>query len=192
MNNKLAQLKKDLYFEKTLKGQEMKFFSTWGLFSPEKIDEGSEFLINNLDVRENDLFLDLGCGYGAIGLTAAKLSSQGKAHLIDKDFVAIDYAKKNAKTNGLENCEIYLSNGFSQVPRIKFDVIASNLPAKVSKEFFWILFLEAKEHLKENGKFYVVTISGLKDFIKRNFQEIFGNYEKLGQSKSYTTAMAKK
>lgn len=186
----LDKLKKDIYFEKSLKGQEFKFYSTWGLFSPEGIDEGTELLINHLEIKPNDSSLDLGCGYGAIGLTVAKLAPQGKVHLIDKDFVAVEYSKKNAQANQIENCEIYLSNGFDQIPDIKFDTIISNLPAKVSKELFWIIFLEAQMHLKPGGMFYIVTISGLKEFIKRNFKEVFGNFEKLGQSKTYTTAVA--
>lgn len=186
----LDKLKKDICFEKTLKGHELKFCSTWGLFSQEGIDEGTELLINHLDIKPNDISLDLGCGYGAIGLTVTKLSPQGKVHLIDKDYVAVEYAKKNALLNKIENCEIYLSNTFEKVPEIQFDNIISNLPAKVSKELFWIIFLESKKYLKPGGKLYVVTISGLKEFIKRNFIEIFGNYEKLGQNKTYTTAVA--
>lgn len=188
----LEKLKKDICFKKYLRGYEFEFCTTWGLFSPEKIDEGTEFLINHLEIKPGDLSLDLGCGYGAIGLAAAKLSPQGKVHLVDKDYVAVEYSKKNARLNNINNCEIYLSNAFDCVPAVKFDNIISNLPAKVSKELFWIMFLEAKEHLKKGGKFYVVTISGLKEFIKRNFKEIFGNYEKLGQSKTYTTALAVK
>jgi len=186
----LDELRKDICFEKTLRGQEFKFCSTWGLFSPERVDEGTELLINHLDIKPNDISLDLGCGYGAIGLTVAKLSPQGKVHLVDKDYVAVEYSKKNAQANKIENCEIYLSDAFEKVPDIQFDNIISNLPAKVSKELFWIIFLGSKKYLKPDGKFYVVTISGLKEFIKRNFNEIFGNYEKLGQSKTYTAAVA--
>lgn len=60
----------------------------------------------------------------------------------------------------------------------------------VGKELLWIIFLDSKKHLKPGGKFYVVTISGLKEFIKRNFKEVFGNYEKLGQNKTHTVALA--
>lgn len=170
----------------------MTFYSTWGLFSPKEIDEGSALLIKNVDVGESDQILDIGCGYGSIGLTLAKLAPHGKIHLIDKDFVAIDYTKKNAHINHIDNCEIYLSNGFSHVPDIQFDTIVSNLPAKVGKEFFWILLENSKKHLKPGGKIYVVTISGLRKFIKRNFIEFFGNYEKIDHNKTYTVAMASK
>ena len=136
------------------------------------------------------MILDIGCGYGPIGLTLAKLAPQGNVHLIDKDFVAVEYTKKNAQANHINNYEAYLSNGFSAVPTMQFDCIVSNLPAKVGKELMQILIYEAKEHLKPNGKLYVVTISGLREFIKRTFKECFGNYEKAAQNGTYTVSLA--
>jgi 16S rRNA G1207 methylase RsmC len=188
----IKKIKQDILFSKELRGNTIHFKSTWGLFSPKDVDEGSELLINNVDINPNDITLDIGCGYGPIGLAIAKLSPLGKVHLIDKDYVAVEYARKNAELNSINNCEIYLSNVFSNVPDIQFDNIVSNLPAKVSKELFWIILEDSKKHLKPGGKLYVVTISGLKEFIKRNFKNIFGNYEKLVQNKTYTVALAVK
>ena len=186
----IRELKRDIAIKAKLRGFDLKFYSTWGLFSPEHIDEGSELLIHTITVRPHDTILDLGCGYGAIGLTMARLAPQGIVHSIDKDFVAVEYTKKNAKLNNIMNCEVYLSNAFDSVPSIRFDTIVSNLPAKVSKELFWIILEDAKTYLKPGGQLCVVTISGLKEFIKRNFKETFGNYKKLAQSKTYAVAMA--
>ena len=83
--------------------------------------------------------------------------------MIDKDFVAVEYAKKNAEVNGIKNCKVYLSNGFSKAPDMKFDLIVSDLPAKVGREFLRILLEDAKSHLKPGGRIYVVTISGLRE-----------------------------
>ncbi len=189
----MNDIRKDIEFLGELKGFNLKFYSTWGLFSPEHIDEGTEHLINELAVKETHTCLDLGCGYGAIGIVMAKLAPQGRVHMVDKDFVAVEYAKKNAEANGLTTCEVYLSNGFSNVPAdIKFDVIASNLPAKPSKELYQILFEDAKKYLNPGGKFYVVVISGLKEFIKRSFKEIFGNCEKLKQGRTHCVFVAEK
>lgn len=185
-------LKKDIVFSKKLKVNDFVFHSTWGLFSPKDVDEGTELLINHVDVKTTDVSLDLGCGYGAIGLSLAKLSPQGKVHLVDKDFVAVEYAKKNAQLNNLNNCDIYLSNGFSHVPDIQFDNIVSNIPAKTGKELYWIIMEDAKKYLKTGGKLYFVYISGLKEFFKRNLTEIFGNYTQIAKSKTYTVGMARK
>lgn len=186
----IHNLRKDIIFEAKLKGHNFVFHSTWGLFSPKEIDKGSLMLIDQVDIKPTDLTLEMGCGYGPIGLAIAKMSPQGKVHMIDKDFVAVDFAKKNAQLNGIQNCDIYLSNAFSNVPAIEFDNIVSNLPAKVGKELLFLILNDAKDHLKKGGKFYVVVIAGLKDYIKRNFKEVFGNYEKLKQGKTYMVAVA--
>ncbi|MEK7605642.1 MAG: methyltransferase [Patescibacteria group bacterium] len=193
MSVDITRLKKDNLIRVDLLGQQIKLFTTWGLFSPKEIDEGSLLLLKYLEIKPTDDVLDLGCGYGVLGLIAAKLAPLGITDLVDKDFVAVQYTRKNAKINEIKNTEIYLSNGFSDVPvDKKFDVIISNLPAKTGKELHYILLADSLEHLKPGGKLYVVTISGLKEYIKRTFEEVFGNYEKLGQSRNYTVALARK
>lgn len=192
MNKNTTGLKREICFEENLRGSNFRFCTTWGLFSPKNIDEGSKLLIDSLNLSQGSLSLDLGCGYGPIGLTVAKLDPKGKVHMVDKDYVAIEYARKNAKLNYIGNCEIYLSNGFERVPNIKFDAIFSNLPAKVGKEMLTILFEDSKKHLNDGGKIYIVVLSGLKEFIKRNLNEIFGNYEKLSHNNVYSVFSAVK
>ena len=131
MKGDINKLREDIVFEAALRENSFIFHSTWGLFSPTEIDEGSRLLLDHLEVRPGDISLDMGCGYGALGIPIAKLSPAGEIHMVDKDFVAVEYAKKNAEANGVKNCKVYLSNGFSKVPDMKFDLIVSNLPAKV-------------------------------------------------------------
>ena len=183
-------IKRDIVFDAKLRGFDFSFCSTWGLFSPKSIDSGTRLLIDYLDVNAGNTCLDLGCGYGAIGLVMARLSGNGKVYLVDKDFVAVEYAIKNAKRNSVQNCDAVLSNAFSHLPDVKFDVIASNLPANAGKELLRIILLEARNYLKPTGKLYVVTISGLREFIRRNFNEVFGNYRKLKQSGTHTVSLA--
>lgn len=188
--NKYDAYKQDRLFQVDLKGYNFTFQTTWGLFCPEHVDDGSHLLLEHVNVNPNDTVLDVGCGYGAIGLPLAKQATHGIVHLIDKDFVAVEYAKRNAAQNDIQNVEIYLSNGLSHVPSIPFDVVVSNLPAKVSNEMFYILFHDIKNCLRPQGRLYVVTINGLREYIKRTFQEIFGSYDKLKQGKSYTVSAA--
>lgn len=185
------KLKEDIVFQDNIRGFNMIFHSTWGLFSPREVDSGSRFLLEYIQVNEDDICLDLGCGYGAIGLVMAKMAPKGKVYMIDKDFLAIEFARKNAEINNLNNCEIFLSNAFSHIPEdLKFDVIASNLPANVGKEMLYIILTDAKKHLKKYGKFYVVTIAGLREFIKRNFVNIFNSYDKVKQGREHTIHLA--
>ena len=186
------RLEEDIVFAETLRGHPYTFHSTWGLFNPRRVDEGSRLLVNHVEVAPNALSLDLGCGYGPIGLVLAHLSPAGMVHMVDRDFVAVDYARKNAALNGLPNCQVYLSNAFSHVPDVPFDLIAANLPAKSGNEMLSIILHRARERLRPGGRFYVVTISGLKDYIKRNFRDVFGNYRKVKQSKTYAVSLAQR
>jgi 16S rRNA (guanine1207-N2)-methyltransferase len=162
--------------------------TTWGLFSPRAIDDGSHLLLEHLELAPADNCLDLGCGYGVLGLCMAKMAPQGHTLMVDKDFVAVDYAEKNRLLNRIENASSMLSNGFDQIPKQQFDVIVSNIPAKVGKEMLYIYLFDALRYLKPGGSFYIVTITGLRQFFKRSFSEVFGHYEKIKQGKTYTVA----
>ena len=180
---------REITFRAELRGASLTFSATWGLFSPKGIDAGTHLLLEHLDIQDGDTCLDLGCGYGAIGITLAKCVPTATVYMVDKDFVAVDYTRKNVEQNRLQNCHVRLSNGFSDLSNIQFDLIVSNLPANVGKELLQIFLADAKHHLKPNGRLYVVTISGLREFIKRNFKAVFGNYRKVKQRRTHTVAM---
>ena len=189
----LAGLRRDIRFSAQLGGRTLEFRSTWGLFSPREIDEGTRLLLDHLHIEPADDCLDLGCGYGPIGLTLAALAPRGRTLLVDKDFVAVDYANRNARLNRLDNAEARLSNGFDQIePERCFDLIASNVPAKVGKELLAILLHDAHARLRPGGRLYLVTINGLRQYMKRNLTEVFGNYDKLKQGAHYTVALAQR
>lgn len=187
----LRKIRQDIVFSDTLRGEKLDFHTTWGLFSPKSVDEGSRLLLDHLEVAADDDTLDLGCGYGPLGLTLARLAPQGISVLVDKDFVAVEYSKKNAILNNLKNVDIFLSNGFDQIAKRKFDLIVSNLPAKTGKELYYLYFYDALMSMNSGGRLYVVTISGLRQFIQRAFLEVFGNYEKVKQGQRYTVALAR-
>lgn len=185
-------LRKDIEFTVELRGRHFEFTTTWGLFSPRAVDAGSQLLIRYLQVGAQDDCLDLGCGYGAIGLSMASLAPSGRTLMIDKDFVAVQYAERNAARNGITNTESLLSNGLAQVPHGGSDVVATNLPAKSGKELYQIMFYDVAQRLRPGGRFYVVSLSGLRRFVARELQAAFGNCEKLKTSGQYTLALAHK
>jgi 16S rRNA G1207 methylase RsmC len=192
-HRQLDKLRRDIVFSASLDGEELLFHSTWGIFSPREIDEGTRLLVSYLRIEPQYDCLDLGCGYGPIGLFMAKRAPQGQTLMVDKDFMAVEYSNANAKRNHLVNARAQLSNGFTHIdPSLRFDLIASNIPAKVGKEMLSLLLHDAKERLKVGGSLYVVTINGLRQYMKRNLNEVFGNYEKLKQGRAYTVAMAQK
>ncbi len=191
--NELDQLRKDIVFTDTLCEKKLTFKSTWGIFSPKQIDGGTKLLLKYLKIKPTDDCFDLGCGYGVIGITMAKLAPQGKTLMVDKDFMAVEYANKNATSNKANNAKAMLSNGFQHIDaQQRFDIIASNVPAKVGKEMMSLLLHDAKMHLKPGGEIYLVTINGLRQYMKRNLKEIFGNYKKLKQGPGYTVSYARR
>lgn len=191
--DQLDRLRRDIRFEASLGGRTLALASTWGLFSPREIDEGTRLLLGQVDPAPDADCLDLGCGYGPLGLALAALAPSGSTLMVDKDFVAVDYANRNARRNGLTNAQAMLSNGFDQIPPdLRFDLIASNIPAKVGKELLAILLHDARDRLKPGGRLYVVTVNGLREFMKRNLSEVFGNYDKCKQGAHYTVGMAER
>jgi len=190
LNEYNKKIREDLTINTEQNGIPFQFKTTWGLFSPKNIDDGSQMLLNYLDIEPHHDCLDMGSGYGVLGIVMAKQAIQGQTILVDKDFVAIDYSNKNINLNQLDYVEAFLSNGFDALSDQKFDIIVSNIPAKVGKEMLYMYMFDALKYLKPGGAFYIVTITGLRQFFKRGFQEVFGNYKKIKQGKTYTVAKA--
>jgi len=189
----LKRLREDIVFDDTLLGHSLRFHTTWGLFSPKAIDEGSRLLLDHLDVRGDDHAIDLGCGYGPLGLAIARSAPQGSCLMVDKDFIAVEYANANARRNRVMNAQAMLSDGLRHVPAGKrFTLAVTNLPAKTSKEHYYLFFHDIHERLEPGGRFYVVVISGLRQFIARSFEEVFGNHKKIKQGRQYTVALAER
>jgi 16S rRNA G1207 methylase RsmC len=187
----IPQLKQDLSIQTTLLGHTLTLKTRWGVFSPRVIDDGTLLLMKYLDIDESDKCLDLGCGYGPIGLSVAKSCPQGEVHMVDKDFVAVELSNNNAKLNYIDNAKAYLSDAFLSVNKDNyFDQVISNVPAKVGREQLSIILYDAYDALKPGGKITFVTINGLRNFIKDNFKSVFGNYKKLKQGQKYTISQA--
>lgn len=189
----LDEYRKDIKFSETLCDQTLKYQSTWGIFSPREIDSGTKLLMKYIVINPEDDCFDLGCGYGPIGLTMAKLAPKGNTILGDKDFMAVEYSNKNAEANNISNAKAQLSNGFQHIDsNQRFDVVASNVPAKVGKEMMSLMLHDAHKHLNKDGKLYLVTVNGLRQYMKRNLKEVFGNYKKIKQGSAYTIHLAVK
>lgn len=187
----IPKLKKDLNIQTNLLGFDLSLNTRWGVFSPKEIDEGTLLLLKYLEIKDNDVCLDLGCGYGPIGLAVAKKATKGQVYLVDKDFVAIELIEQNIKNNQLNNCITLLSDGLQQLDKnIRFTQIISNVPAKVGREQLSIFLYDALDSMAVGGKITVVTINGLRQFMKTNFKSVFGNYKKLKQGAKYTISQA--
>ena len=133
-------------------GMKFKFLSNNGLFSCDKVDDVSGVLIENLPVLKGSL-LDLGCGYGFIGIVLAKKYKLDLT-MSDINSIAVNYAETNAKLNAIE-AKTICSNGFENIHG-SFDTITLNPPIHAGKDIIYKLYKEAALHLSKGGNFYVV------------------------------------
>lgn len=189
----IEALREDIVIEAVLRGRPVTLHSTWGLFSPKEVDEGTRLLIEHLPIRPEDDCLDLGCGYGPVGVAMALEAPRGTTLLVDKDFVAVRYALANARRCGLANVDAQLSNGLADIdPARRFDLVAANLPAKVGRELLTLFVHDAQTRLRPGGRMAVVAISQLRPVIERAFMAAFGNAEKIKQGRRHVVMGAVK
>lgn len=176
-----------------LRGKEFVFETKVGFFSKDHVDPGSFLLIENVDVANGDIVVDLGCGYGAVGLSLASLTPKGKVYMVDTDVRAVEYSQRNAKLNQIENVEIIASDGFAKLSKtLKCNLVVSNPPSHTPKETI-IEFIEgAKVRLIKGGKLYFVTERRIAPMIKREFMRVFANYDQVATKLQYTLSVAVK
>lgn len=172
-----------------LRGKKLQFKTKPGLFSKNEIDVGSRMLIDNVDVSSSDTVLDLGCGYGAIGLALA--SEVRKVYMVDIDIRAVKYSVLNAELNGLKNVEIIASDGFEEVPKeIQFDVVVSNPPTHQPKEALVGFIHDAYTRLNAGGRLYFVTEKRISPMIRREVERVFDNYKSVASGHEFIVCEA--
>ncbi|MFC5401613.1 class I SAM-dependent methyltransferase [Cohnella soli] len=182
-------------FEAVLRGHKLKLTSDAGVFSRDGVDYGSRVLIEHMDIPQQASVLDVGCGYGPIGLVAARLAPQGHATLIDINERAVALAKANAKANGIENVTFTPSDLFSAVADRKFDVILSNPPIRAGKAVVHRLFEESFDRLNPGGTLWIVIQKKQgAPSARAKLEEIFGEdeVEEVGKDKGYKVIRCKR
>jgi len=177
----------------TLRGEKFFFNTDAGVFSKGEVDFGSRLLIESFELPaiEGDL-LDVGCGYGPIGLAMAKSFPERIVHMVDVNSRAIELSGRNAKENDVENVRIYESDGLSKV-RGEFAAILTNPPIRAGKETVFKFYDEAFEKLKVGGDLWVVIQKkqGAPSTIER-LTELFGQVETVEKKKGYYILKAEK
>ncbi|MGM9988785.1 MAG: class I SAM-dependent methyltransferase [Bacillaceae bacterium] len=141
----------------SLRGKNFTFTSDRGVFSKKEVDFGSRLLIETFEMPEvaGDI-LDVGCGYGPIGLAFASLDSNRMVEMIDVNERAIALSKQNAQFNGISNVRIYESNLYEKVSGNQFAVIISNPPIRAGKEVVHTILEGAYERLVSGGELWIV------------------------------------
>lgn len=131
------------------------FYTDNGVFSKQGLDFGSRVLINTL-LKENltgDM-LDMGCGYGSIGLILSSFFNL-KVDLVDVNKRAIHLTKMNVKENNISLAKVFYSDGYNNI-KDKYDIIVTNPPIRAGKEIVYKMLFEARFYLKDSGVLYLV------------------------------------
>ncbi|SFB61376.1 16S rRNA (guanine1207-N2)-methyltransferase [Cohnella sp. OV330] len=142
--------------EAELRGQKLQFVSDSGVFSRDGVDYGSRVLVEHIELGQQDRVLDVGCGYGPIGLTAARLVPRGHVTMLDVNERAVALSRENAALNGIGNVDIQVSDLYEAVGGRTFDVILSNPPIRAGKAVVHRILEEAVSHLNPGGSLWIV------------------------------------
>jgi 16S rRNA G1207 methylase RsmC len=162
----------DAYFKKEItypyKGIKFVFDVGITLFSTFAIDHGTDMLIRHMILNNPKTILDIGCGYGPIGIILAKTNPQSQVTMLDTDLLAVRYTNININKNNVLNAITIGSVGMEEVLDKNFDLIVSNIPAKIGDEAISQEFiLTPLAHLNPNGELWIVVVSALNHLIPR-------------------------
>ncbi|MEI5990046.1 16S rRNA (-N2)-methyltransferase [Enterococcus termitis] len=170
-----------------LGGKKFQFLTDSGVFSRNTVDFGSRVLIDAFEWAElpEGKLLDVGCGYGPIGLTLATLSGR-TVEMIDVNQRAVALAQENAKKNHVENVDIHTSNIYADVHEKEYAAIISNPPIRAGKKVVHEILSEAHPRLLVGGTLTIVIQKKQgAPSAEKKMAEVFGNVEIVTKDKGY-------
>lgn len=176
----------------SLKGFNIRLKSRPGVFSKNKIDEGSRLLIENVEIKNGTLIADLGCGSGIIGIIAAKLNPKGHVDLFDVNLRMIELSKTNIELNQVKNAEVFISDLFSAVGDKNYHQILSNPPLHLGNDFLNECMSECYKHLKPESSVVLVVQKHLKPYVEKLLESYFGNSKVVARGQKHIVIKAER
>jgi 16S rRNA (guanine1207-N2)-methyltransferase len=185
---KLFRVKADLL------GQHFELYSASGVFSAKEVDNGTALLVEAAIIKDDWEVLDLGCGYGIVGVAVAKAygaSHKIKVTMADVNERAVMLAKRNAQTH-CPDAVVLKSSGFDKISG-EFDTILFNPPQTAGKKLCFQLIEESKSRLKKNGLLQLVARhnKGGKELCKK-MEEVFGNADDTAKGGGFRVYVSRK
>jgi 16S rRNA (guanine1207-N2)-methyltransferase len=175
-----------------IRGREYLFVTDSGVFSKEHLDRGTRLLLEALDLEGVNSVMDLGCGYGPIGIVAAKENPQIRVAMVDPNLRAVELAQENAKLNSVE-VEVRQGEGCLPFADETFDLILTNPPIRAGKRVVFDLVEQSFAALNPGGRFVAVirTQQGAQSLAKK-IAEIFGEVGEPEKGGGFRVLMGKK
>ena len=177
----------------TIRGHDFTWLTDAGVFSRADLDRGTELLLQALEVGPCELILDLGCGYGAIGIVAARLSARGHVILTDVNERAVALARANLRANRVDNAEVRRGDLYAPVQGLAFDHIVCNPPIRAGRAVVDRIIREAPALLHEGGSLWLVvrTKQGA-DSVRKRMAEAFASADVVRRGSGYKVLRAVK
>lgn len=176
-----------------LRGMPFEFMTASGVFSKKRVDLGTRLLVESMVLPGSGWVLDVGCGYGAVGICAAVFNPYLRVVLVDVNERAVWLAKQNVKANRAENAEVRCCDLYKAVEGLTFNCVLSNPPVSAGMETVKAIVTEAPKHMAINALFEMVVktkIAGKR--LHMIFEEAFGNVTVLARKSGYRVLIGKK
>jgi len=173
-------------FTVSVREVELTLSSDSGVFSHGRLDDGTLRLLKKMELPETGDFLDLGCGYGVVGLVMAKMRPKAHITMVDINERATKLAAANAQANGISNVEVLTGDAPQVLGDRQYDVILCNPPIRVGKQKLRELIADAAARLRPNGVLWMVihTRQGAKSHL-REIMPMFSKCETVSRKWGY-------
>ncbi|WP_373790626.1 MULTISPECIES: class I SAM-dependent methyltransferase [Jeotgalibaca] len=172
-----------------LKGKDFRFITDAGVFSKGTVDFGSRLLIDTFKLPEETTgpILDVGCGYGPMGLSLAYAYPDRMVEMVDVNERAMALARRNAAANHISNIKVYESSAYASVEgKNRFAAIVTNPPIRAGKQVVHQILSEAYDYLEDNGSLTaVIQKKQGAPSAQKLMEEVFGNVEVIAKDKGY-------
>ena len=176
-----------------LRGKPFEFLTASGVFSKQRVDLGTRLLIESMLLPKKGCALDIGCGYGAVGIGAAAFNPRLYVILVDVNARAVWLARQNLEKNMISNAEVRRGCLYTPVKDLIFDCVLSNPPVSAGMETVKAMIVEAPRHMVCGGVFQMVVKSKIGGKRLRTiFEEAFGNVEVLARESGYRVLLSRR
>ncbi len=171
-------------------GKSFEFLTSSSVFSKTKIDLGTQLLIEAMVLPQTGSILDIGCGYGAVGIAAATFNPNLLVVMTDVNIRAVRLARKNLELNKVTNAEVKYGQLYEPVKGLIFNCVLSNPPVSAGMETVRAIVKQAPKVMATKATFQMVIRSKIgAKALPTLFKEIFGNCEVLARESGYRVLM---
>ncbi|MDR2719633.1 MAG: methyltransferase [Nitrososphaerota archaeon] len=168
------------------------FITASSVFSKRHIDTGTQLLIESMILPETGSVLDIGCGYGAVGIVAAEIKPKLQVYMSDVNTRAVSLAKKNAERNRVFNTQVRCGNLYEPVKDLKFDCILLNPPISAGKGIVISIITEATKVMQPGAVFEMVTPTKIcEEIFPALFTKTFGNCTIVSRESGFRVLLGK-